>query len=63
MTAAYAEPGLVLAFMMIPALLHGCGPRGREAVTNGPNPPPGGTWTWPVSDVTATVRVPFPASG
>jgi ABC-type microcin C transport system permease subunit YejB len=55
--AAYAEPGWVLALMMIPALAHGTRP-GFVAV---PGPFPAGIR--PVSEVTRTVTLPLPASG
>ncbi len=55
--AAYAEPGWVLALMMIPALAHGTRP-GRVPV---PGPFPDGIR--PVSEVTRTVMLPLPASG
>ena len=48
--AAYADPGRVLALMMIPALDHGCSRAGPF--------PPGR-----VSDVIRAVMLPFPASG
>ena len=54
--AAYAEPGLVLALMMIPALAHGTRPARIAA-------PGTGTGIWPVREVTRTVMLPFPASG
>jgi len=54
--AAYADPGVVLALMMIPALAHGTSP-GRMP----------GPWvsvgTWPVREVTRVVMLPFPVSG
>jgi hypothetical protein len=48
--AAYADPGRVLALMMIPALDHGCSRAG---------PPPPGR----VSEVVRVVMLPSPASG
>ena len=62
--AAYADPGRVLALMMIPALAHGSRP-GRVSV--GPPGPDGmllfAGGSRPVSEVTRTVMLPFPASG
>src|SRR5215472_11819861 len=66
--AAYAEPCLVLALMMIPALAHGT----RPGVMGGPcEPGPGartGTCEFPdacspVSEVTRAVIVPLPVTG
>ena len=62
MTAAYAEPGFRLSLMMMPAFVHGCGPGRTEAIRSGGSPP-GGCRALPVRDVTATVRLPLPASG
>ena len=62
--AAYAAPWRVLALTMIPALDHGCTPGVIPAVgvlVRTANTP----WVEyrPVSDVTRTVMLPFPASG
>ena len=57
--AAYADPGRVLALMMIPAFAQGTRP-GRVSVACGPGLAGGSK---PVSDVTRTVMLPFPASG
>jgi len=61
--AAYAAPWRVLALMMIPALDHGCTPGVMPAV--GLWPGVNAPWVEynPVSDVTRTVMLPFPASG
>ncbi len=54
--AAYADPGLVLALMMIPALAHGTRPARIAA-------PWVSTGISPVREVTRTVMLPFPESG
>ena len=66
--AAYADPGVVDALMMIPALDHGSTSGVQPAVgfcANGPpaadSPPPELEYR-PVREVTRTVMLPFPAS-
>ena len=49
----------MFSLMMIPALDHGC----RPGAIWGTALPAGATSTWPVSDVTCTVIVPFPVTG
>ena len=53
MIAAYADPGVRVALRMIPAFAHGTAAR---------RVPPCGTPTALASDVTRTVRLPFPIS-
>ena len=60
--AAYADPCVVLALMMIPALAQGTRPL-RVCGPPLPPPPPEKSGIWPVSDVTRTVMVPLPSSG
>ena len=55
--AAYAEPEVAEALMMIPALDHGCRPAFRSWVET-----PSGEYE-PVSDVTRTVMLPSEPSG
>ena len=57
--AAYAEPCDVFSLMMIPALDHGSRPGASWGAPLLGWP----TATWPVSDVTCTVIVPFPVTG
>ncbi len=63
--AAYADPGAVPSFMISPALAHGTRP-GRVSIgAFGPLGTSAGLTggSMPVSEVTRTVMLPFPASG
>ena len=61
--AAYAVPWRVLALTMIPAFDHGCTPGVMPAVGFWSDANPPLVEYKPVSDVTRTVMLPFPASG
>ena len=56
MTAAYAEPGVVPALMMMPAFAHGARP---SRVASGPSAASSGSL--PVIDASRTVMLPAPA--
>ncbi len=63
MIAAYADPVVVAALMMSPALAHGCTPGDMPAVGFCPAATAPCVEYSPVSEVTRTVMLPSPANG